>query len=110
MGAFSFLKDWEWMKIIYQLKPIISQADNEKKQKELVDSYNQVKDDLEAERKKTAELAELSESMKTEREELMAMMEKQSGAVNDLEERCEELILLRLTSTSKWLTFRKNLT
>ena len=32
--AFTILKDWEWMKIIYQLKPIISQADEEKKMKE----------------------------------------------------------------------------
>ena len=99
--AFSFLKDWKWMQIIYQLKPIISQADEEKKMKELVDSYNQVKDDLEAERKKCAELAELSESMKTEREELMALMEKQSGAVNDLEDRCEELIAIKIDLDAK---------
>ena len=41
--AFQYLKEWEWMKIIFKIKPMISQAEEGKKMEELEKNYNDVK-------------------------------------------------------------------
>jgi len=56
--AFQYLKDWEWMKIIYKIKPLISQAEEGKKMQELEKNYDEVKKQLEKEKKRRAELEE----------------------------------------------------
>ena len=50
--AFCFLKDWEWMKIMFKIKPLISQAEEGKKMEELEKKYNDVKAQLAKEKKR----------------------------------------------------------
>merc|ERR1711953_690491 len=47
LRAFMYLKDWEWMKIIFKIKPLISQAEEGKKLQELEKNYKEVKEKLE---------------------------------------------------------------
>ena len=94
--AFCYLKDWEWMKIIFKIKPLISQAEEGKKMAELEKNYNDVKEKLEKERKRRIELEELSVGLKAEREELAATLEKQMAVIDDIEGRCEELIGIKI--------------
>ena len=56
--AFQYLKDWEWMKIIFKIKPLISQAEEGKKMQELEKNYDTVKAALEKEKKRRIELEE----------------------------------------------------
>ena len=56
--AFCFLKVWEWMKIMFKIKPLISQAEDNKKLVELEKNYEQCKIDLEKETKRRKELEE----------------------------------------------------
>merc|ERR1711868_251934 len=58
LRAFMYLKDWEWMKIIFKIKPLISQAEEGKKLQELEKNYKEVKEKLEKEKKRRAELEE----------------------------------------------------
>ena len=85
--AFILLKDWEWMKIIFKIKPLISQAENEKEMLELEKNYNDVKDQLEKERKRRTELEGLKKVMEEERDELEAVMGKQMSAIEDRDPR-----------------------
>ena len=94
--AFSFLKDWEWMKIIFKIKPLISQAEEGKKMAELEKNYNDVSEKLEKERKRRIELEEQSIGLRAEREELATTLEKQMAVVDDIEGRCEELIGIKI--------------
>ena len=45
--AFQYLKDWEWMKVIFKIKPLITQAEEGKKMLELEQKYDEVKKALE---------------------------------------------------------------
>ena len=99
--AFILLKDWEWMKIIFKIKPLISQAENEKEMLELEKNYNDVKDQLEKERKRRTELEGLKKVMEEERDELEAVMGKQMSAIEDIEGRCDELITIKIDLDTK---------
>ena len=57
--AFCYLKDWEWMKIIFKIKPLISQAEDQKALENLEKAFEEVKANLEKEVKRRKELEEL---------------------------------------------------
>ena len=77
--AFQYLKDWEWMKIIFKIKPLISQAEEGKKMEELEKKFAEVKAQLEKEKKRRAELEEQAASLEQEKNELSAKMEAQNA-------------------------------
>merc|ERR1711970_1686524 len=92
LRAFMYLKDWEWMKIIFKIKPLISQADEAKKIQELEKNYKEVKEKLEKEKKRRAELEEQQVGLQQEKNELSAKMEKQNAILEDIEGKSDELI------------------
>ena len=92
LRAFMYLKDWEWMKIIFKIKPLISQAEDAKKIQELEKNYNEVKEKLEKEKKRRAELEEQQVGLQQEKNELAAQMEKQNAILEDIEGKSDELI------------------
>merc|ERR1712174_40532 len=79
LRAFMYLKDWEWMKIIFKIKPLISQAEEGKKLQELEKNYKEVKEKLEKEKKRRAELEEQQVGLQQQKNELAAQMEKQNA-------------------------------
>merc|ERR1711887_495838 len=90
--AFQYLKEWEWMKIIFKIKPMISQAEEGKKMEELENKYNDVKTQLEKEKKRRQELEDQAISLEQEKNELNAKMESQNALLEDAEIRCEDMI------------------
>merc|ERR1712226_1569872 len=70
LRAFMYLKDWEWMKIIFKIKPLISQAEEGKKLQELEKNYKECKELLEKETKRKAELETAAVAMEQEKNEL----------------------------------------
>ena len=92
LRAFMYLKDWEWMKIIFKIKPLISQAEDAKKIQELEKNYKEVKEKLEKEKKRRAELEEQQVGLQQEKNELAAQMEKQNAILEDIEGKSDELI------------------
>merc|ERR1712136_238848 len=91
LRAFVFLKDWEWMKIMFKIKPLISQAEEGKKMEELEKKYNDVKAQLAKEKKRRQELEEQAVGLEQEKNELTERMETQNAFLEDAEGRCEEL-------------------
>merc|ERR1712142_848435 len=67
--SFQYLKDWEWMKIIFKIKPLISQAEEGKKMEELEKKFKEVKDQLEKEKKRRAELEEQQVGLQQQKNE-----------------------------------------
>merc|ERR1711990_734206 len=92
LRAFMYLKDWEWMKIIFKIKPLISQAEEGKKLQELEKNYKDVKEKLEKEKKRRAELEEQQVGLQQEKNELSAQMEKQNAILEDIEGKSDDLI------------------
>merc|ERR1719204_2222848 len=92
LRAFMYLKDWEWMKIIFKIKPLISQAEEGKKLQELEKNYKDVKEKLEKEKKRRAELEEQQVGLQQEKNKLAAQMEKQNAILEDIEGKSDELI------------------
>merc|ERR1712227_403030 len=90
LRAFVFLKDWEWMKIMFKIKPLISQAEEGKKLQELEKNYKEVKEKLEKEKKRRAELEEQQVGLQQEKNELAAQMEKQNAILEDIEGKSDE--------------------
>merc|ERR1711990_378365 len=82
LRAFMYLKDWEWMKIIFKIKPLISQAEEGKKLQELEKNYKEVKEKLE----------EQQVGLQQEKNELNAQMEKQNAILEDIEGKSDDLI------------------
>ena len=56
--AFDSLKDWEWMKLIYKIKPLVEQRDNAKEIKAMQEEFKENKEKLEKESKMREELQE----------------------------------------------------
>ena len=54
--AFDSLKDWEWMKLIYKIKPLVEQRDNAKEIKAMQEEFKENKEKLEKETKMREEL------------------------------------------------------
>merc|ERR1712157_576235 len=94
--AFQYLKEWEWMKIIFKIKPLISQAEEGKKMEELEKNYNTVKAALEKEKKRRIELEEQAGALEQEKNEMMQKMEAQNALLEDAEGRCEEMIAAKI--------------
>merc|ERR1711990_1028593 len=101
LRAFVFLKDWEWMKIMFKIKPLISQAEEGKKMQELEKNYKECKEQLEKEIKRRAELESQAVSLEQEKNELSSRMEKQMNLLEDAEGRCEELIDAKIDLDAK---------
>ena len=94
--AFQYLKDWEWMKIMYKIKPLISQAEEGKKMQDLEKNYEAVKTALEKEKKRRIELEEQAGALEQEKNEMMQKMESQNALLEDAEGRCEEMIAAKI--------------
>jgi len=109
LRAFVFLKDWEWMKIMFKIKPLISQAEEGKKLQELEKNYKECKELLEKETKRKAELETAAVAMEQEKNELAAKMEKQMELLDDAEGRCETLIDAKIELDAKIRDLQENL-
>ena len=99
--AFSYLKDWDWMQLIFTIKPYVSQGKEEKLIAELEKNYTETKEKLEKEQLRKKDVEEQVNNLATEHKDIMAQMEKQNAVVDDLSERCEELIAIKIDLNAK---------
>merc|ERR1712048_225448 len=53
--SFLFVKDWEWMKIMYKIKPLLQSAESAKEMEEIMDELESCKKQLEKETKRRKE-------------------------------------------------------
>ena len=109
LRAFMTLKDWEWMKMIFRIKPLISQADEERKMKEITENYQKVKDALDKEKAKIAELEEQKAVIQKEKDELEESMAGTIAIIEDFEGKCEELLAIKMEISEKLAAVQESL-
>merc|ERR1719454_1262885 len=70
LRAFLYIKDWEWMKIMYKIKPLLATAEAAKEMEEVLEEFESVKAQLEKETKRRKELEESQIALVQEKNDL----------------------------------------
>merc|ERR1712048_1296545 len=90
--AYLFVKDWEWMKIMYKIKPLLATAEAAKEMEEVVAEFEECKKLLEKETKRRKELEESQISLVQEKNDLALQLSTDADSLADAEDRCDQLI------------------
>merc|ERR1711881_770332 len=68
--TFLYVRDWQWMDIMYKIKPLLQSAEAAKEMEEIVEEFDKCKKDLEKETKRRKDLEENQLLLIRERDEL----------------------------------------
>merc|ERR1712066_274348 len=90
--AFMYLKDWEWMKIMYKIKPLLATAEAAKEMEEVLEEFEATKALLEKETKRRKELEESQIALVQEKNDLALQCAADVDTLADSEDRCDQLI------------------
>jgi myosin heavy subunit len=90
--SYLFVKDWEWMKIMYKIKPLLATAEAAKEMEEVLEEFENMKKTLEKETKRRKELEESQVSLVQEKNDLALQTQADQDSLADAEDRCDQLI------------------
>merc|ERR1739847_123770 len=90
--SFLFVKDWEWMKIMYKIKPLLATAEAAKEMEEIVEEFEICKAQLEKETERRKELEESQVALVQEKNDLALQLAFDQDTMADAEDRCDQLI------------------
>merc|ERR1712066_1096937 len=90
--SFLYVRDWEWMKIMYKIKPLLQSAEAAKEMEEVMEEFESMKISYEKETKRRKELEEAQISLIQEKNDLALQLASEQDTLNDSEERCDQLI------------------
>merc|ERR1711879_232072 len=90
--SFLYVRDWEWMKIMYKIKPLLASAESAKEMEEVMEEFEALKIAYEKEVKRRKELEESQISLVQEKIDLALSLASEQDTLNDSEERCDQLI------------------
>merc|ERR1711936_1126554 len=90
--SFLYVRDWEWMKIMYKIKPLLATAESAKEMEEIMEEFEALKIAYEKEVKRRKELEESQISLVQEKNDLALNLASEQDTLNDSEERCDQLI------------------
>merc|ERR1712150_87255 len=90
--AFLYVRDWEWMKIMYKIKPLLQSAEAAKEMEEIVEEFEALKKAHEKESSRRKELEESQVSLVQEKNDLVLKLQYEEDSLADAEDRCDQLI------------------
>merc|ERR1712228_636433 len=90
--SFSFVKDWECMKIMYKIKPLLATFEAAKEMDEVLEELEKIKAQLEKEIKKRKELEESNMLLLREKNEMQLNSATNEDQLADAEEKVDNLI------------------
>merc|ERR1711970_961436 len=90
--SFLYVRDWEWMKITYKIKPLLATAESAKEMEEVMEEFEACKKLLEKETKRRKELEESQVGLVQEKNDLSLQLTAEQDALSDAEDRCAQLI------------------
>merc|ERR1712066_811738 len=90
--SFLYVRDWEWMKIMYKIKPLLATAEAAKEMEEVLQEFEECKKLLEKETKRRKELEESQVSLVQEKNDLVLQLASEQDTLGDAEDRCDQLI------------------
>merc|ERR1712088_484840 len=92
LRAFLYIKDWEWMKIMYKIKPLLATAEAAKEMEEIVEEFEALKKAFEKESSRRKELEESQVALVQEKNDLVLKLTYEEDSLADAEDRCDQLI------------------
>merc|ERR1712157_425953 len=90
--SFLYVRDWEWMKIMYKIKPLLASAEAAKEMEEIVEEFEALKKAHEKECARRKELEESQVALVQEKNDLVLKLQYEEDGLADAEDRCDQLI------------------
>merc|ERR1712088_1254381 len=90
--SFLYVKDWEWMKIMYKIKPLLQSAEAAKEMEQIVEEYEELKKNYKKESERRKELEESQVGLIQEKNDLVMKLQYGDDSLADAEDRCDILI------------------
>merc|ERR1719220_3319423 len=90
--SFLYVRDWEWMKIMYKIKPLLQTAEAAKEMETVVAELDDLKKKYEKEFSRRKELEEAQVGLVQEKNDLVLKLTYGEDSLADAEDRCDQLI------------------
>merc|ERR1712019_239416 len=90
--SFLGVRDWEWMKIMYKIKPLLASAEAAKEMEEIIEEFEALKVAHEKECARRKELEESQVALVQEKNDLVLKLQYEEDGLADAEDRCDQLI------------------
>merc|ERR1712176_1511549 len=90
--SFLGVRDWEWMKIMYKIKPLLASAEAAKEMEEIVEEFEALKKAHEKECARRKELEESQVALVQEKNDLEGKLKEVKERLGDEEELTNELV------------------
>merc|ERR1711970_129741 len=90
--SFLYVRDWEWMKIMYKIKPLLQTAEAAKEMEEVMEEFEALKKAYEKESARRKELEESQVGLVQEKNDLALQLASEQDTLSDSEDRCDQLI------------------
>merc|ERR1719500_52757 len=90
--SFLYVRDWEWMKIMYKIKPLLATAENAKEMEEVMEEFESLKKAYEKECARRKELEESQVGLVQEKNDLALQLASEQDTLGDAEDRCDQLL------------------
>lgn len=101
LRAFFGLRNWEWMKLMFKIKPLLQTAEAAKEREHLEKEFEETKENLEKESKRRKELEESQVSLIQEKNDLALQLQSEQDRIDDAEDRCDQLIKTKVELDGK---------
>merc|ERR1712226_1590363 len=99
--SFLFVKDWEWMKMMYKLKPLLATAEAAKEMDEVLEELEALKAKMDKESKKRKELEEANVELIFERDGLKMKLSCEEDGLADAEDRADQYLQAKIDLENK---------
>merc|ERR1719500_2242008 len=90
--SFLYVRDWEWMKIMYKIKPLLQTAESAKEMEEVMEEFESLKKAYEKECARRKELEESQVGLVQEKNDLALQLASEQDTLGDAEDRCDQLL------------------
>ncbi|XP_076804948.1 myosin-6-like [Clavelina lepadiformis] len=101
MRAFFGMANWEWMKLMFKIKPLLKTAEAAKELETLEKDFTECKTNLDKEVKRRKELEEMQVTFIQEKNDLLMQLQAQQDQIDDGEDRCDQLIKTKVELDGK---------
>ncbi|CBY23552.1 unnamed protein product [Oikopleura dioica] len=99
--AYTTLKDWEWQKLLFKIRPLLNTAEKKAEFDELLKEYEEMKKELEVESKRRKQLEQEYSKFIQLKNRLISEFAGETDALQDAEDRYESLMKSKIDLDGK---------
>ncbi|XP_061591641.1 myosin-7B-like [Cololabis saira] len=101
LRAFFSVRTWQWMRLLYKLRPMLQSTRVDKEVTALTEDFNKLKEDFDRSEKKQQEAEEQQVVLVQEKNDLSLQLQAEQDNLTDVEDRCNQLIRSKISLDSK---------